>query len=100
LSKLSEKDIYYELYESKKTIENILNHNITSISYPVGNNNSYDERVVNIARECGYEFGITYNHLPFLYDESKKYHIPRVHVETYMNLSLFKANILIPYIFL
>jgi peptidoglycan/xylan/chitin deacetylase (PgdA/CDA1 family) len=56
LNELSDKDIYWELKESKKTIEKITKQNVDWIIYPRGR---YDERVIRIAKELGYKYGRT-----------------------------------------
>jgi peptidoglycan/xylan/chitin deacetylase (PgdA/CDA1 family) len=56
LTKLTEGEIRNQLSESKKYIESLLDKNVYSVAYPFG---SYNEQVVNIAEETGYQFGVT-----------------------------------------
>lgn len=48
--------IYRELTDSKKYLEELLGHKMTSISYPHG---SVNTNVIQIAREIGYTYGYT-----------------------------------------
>jgi Predicted xylanase/chitin deacetylase len=56
LTKLTEAEVRNELSVSKKYIEALLNKTVYSVAYPFG---SYNERVVEIAEETGYAFGVT-----------------------------------------
>ena len=56
LSHVSDKEISFELSESKKQLEQIVGHEIVGISYPYG---AYDNRVIKTAREIGYQLGFT-----------------------------------------
>ena len=56
LSKLSNKEIQFELSESKKIIEDIISCEVNQISYP---NGSYSNVVVKIAEQLGYLIGLT-----------------------------------------
>ncbi len=54
---LSDKDVLHELSESKKILEDITGKAITSLSFPFG---SWNERVWQCARECGYKAAVAY----------------------------------------
>ena len=56
LSKLSNKDIFIELSDSKKIIEDIISCEVNQISYP---NGSFSNEVVEISKELGYLIGLT-----------------------------------------
>lgn len=56
LQLLSDTEVYRELSESKKLIENHVGNAVTAVSMPHG---SYDDRVLRIARELGYHYVCT-----------------------------------------
>ena len=53
---LSEKDVYFELRESKKALEAIVGKEVQSLCYPAG---QYTEFTVKAAEECGYTNAVT-----------------------------------------
>ena len=100
LSKMSDEDIINELSESKRILEDKIGKEVISISYPVGNKNCYDHRVLKFSECCGYRFGVSYKHSVERLNPSNTFEIPRVHVETDVSFPLFQANLLLPKIFL
>ena len=56
LGELDPAIIHDELVNSKATLESVLGKNVNAIAYPRG---SYNETVVNIAKEVGYVTGLT-----------------------------------------
>jgi len=56
LQLLDEKEIAYEMQESKRVLEDRLKANINAVSFPHG---SYNQKVVKIAADSGYEFMCT-----------------------------------------
>jgi peptidoglycan/xylan/chitin deacetylase (PgdA/CDA1 family) len=56
LCQVPDKEISFELSESKKRLEQIVGHEIVGISYPHG---AYDNRVIKAAQETGYQLGFT-----------------------------------------
>lgn len=58
LQTLNEKEIYNELYLSKKTIEKVLHTKVLAVSFPHG---SYNQEIITIARQIDYEFMCTSN---------------------------------------
>jgi peptidoglycan/xylan/chitin deacetylase (PgdA/CDA1 family) len=96
LSNLTKNEMVYELTESKRIIEEKLGEKIKSIAYPSG---SYDQRVINCAKNCGYQFGVSYEHNVKRIDAINLFSIPRIHVETDVDYTLFQANLLLPQIF-
>lgn len=96
LSNLTIDEIMYELVESKRAIEEKLGKKIKSVAYPAG---SYDERVVNCVKDCGYQFGVSYEHNVKKFDENDLFNMPRIHVETEVDYTLFQANLFFPQLF-
>ena len=56
LTKLSDKEIEWELKTSKEKLEKIVGHKIDIIVYPYG---AYNDKVISIAKKVGYKYGIT-----------------------------------------
>ncbi len=96
LGNMSDEQIYYELAHSKKILQGITNREVISIGYPFG---SFDNRVMNIAEKCGYEFGISYEHKVKKFDPVEKFALTRIRVETYIDLPLFKGFLRMPKLF-
>ena len=96
LVNLSPEDIMYELAESKRLIEEKISKQIKCIAYPAG---YYDQRVVELAKICGYKFGVSYEHNVKKFNKNRLFTIPRIHVELDVNYSLFLASLLFPHLF-
>lgn len=58
LSQLSNKELEYELGESKRQIEERIGKNVKYVSYPFGWTTDVNERVFEMAKEVGYEMGL------------------------------------------
>ena len=61
LSSLPTTEIKKEIHESIKTLEELTNTRIRSISYPFGGTAAVDQRVANLAKQAGLTFGLTMN---------------------------------------
>jgi peptidoglycan/xylan/chitin deacetylase (PgdA/CDA1 family) len=96
LSNLTNAEIMSELFDSKKVIEEKLGCKIKGIAYPSG---YYDHRVINCAKDCGYQFGVSYEHNVKGFNSNELFNIPRIHVETDVDYNLFQANLLFPQLF-
>lgn len=59
LGKLNDDDLYFEINESKKYLENLTNNNINTISYPYGSKEVFTDNVINYSKETGHKFGFT-----------------------------------------
>lgn len=59
LPNLSEKEVQFEIIESKKTLERLLNHPITLFSYPAG---GVTKKVREAVIRAGYEAAVTTNY--------------------------------------
>jgi len=96
LSRLTNEELDYELLESKKQIELNLNSPINSISYPNGNESSYNDLVINKAKSFGYKVGFTYipgnNPLPI----KNNFILKRLHIESYTDNNYFRFLLCFP----
>jgi peptidoglycan/xylan/chitin deacetylase (PgdA/CDA1 family) len=61
LSLLDEREITFEVSQSKQAIEKKLNTNIDVFAYPNGRPGDFDERVKQILKNCGFRCGLTTN---------------------------------------
>lgn len=68
LTKLTEDELFYELSHSKELLESKLNTQISAFSYPVGNRSTYNEQVIEVLKNNGYELAFNFqpgiNRLP------------------------------------
>ncbi|MPQ46328.1 polysaccharide deacetylase family protein [Marinifilum sp. N1E240] len=82
----SNEELDFEYRESKKTLEKWLDTEIQSFSYP---NGDFDQRDINLLKECGYKMAFTTN--PNLSIEGDVFQIPRVSINsnggTYENIA-------------
>ncbi|MFT6372514.1 MAG: peptidoglycan/xylan/chitin deacetylase (PgdA/CDA1 family) [Gammaproteobacteria bacterium] len=97
LANLSDEQQAFELNESKLFLEKKLNHSISSISYPVGSQNTFNDKTKELAKQAGYKIGFS-----FLDGYNNKliadiYQIPRIKLNC--TGSLFKAQSLMPRVF-
>jgi peptidoglycan/xylan/chitin deacetylase (PgdA/CDA1 family) len=59
LTKISEDDARQEIIISKKILENELNEKVKFMAYPNGRENDFNDAIINIVRESGYEMAFT-----------------------------------------
>ena len=59
LSQVSEERVYRELYDSKNSIEDAIQAPVTSLAYPNGTMNDFNEKVQKIAQKIGYHSACT-----------------------------------------
>jgi len=99
LVQLTDRELRHELAESKERIEEETGTTVSSLSYPSGGSENFDARSVRLARELGYSFAVSYDHKIATVANMDRYAVPRVHVEPDVKLPLFKANMLLPALF-
>ena len=71
----SEEEIKSELLISRDKIQDVTGYNPRTISYPVG---SYDNRVIRLSKECGYNYGLAVHQKFFKYRAEDLFEISRV----------------------
>jgi peptidoglycan/xylan/chitin deacetylase (PgdA/CDA1 family) len=99
LVQLGDRELVLELSGSKVRIEEQLGRQVTSLSYPTGGSEYFDARSVRVAEESGYRFALSYDHATVRTSRLRRFEIPRIHVEPTVSEPLFKANLLLPLIF-
>jgi peptidoglycan/xylan/chitin deacetylase (PgdA/CDA1 family) len=96
LSRLSDEDLKYELFESRRRLQEETGQPIIALSYPVGREQDYDKRTLREARLSGYQFGCSYvsgnNHL----DKLDSFQLCRLHVESHTTRARFIAMLTWP----
>jgi peptidoglycan/xylan/chitin deacetylase (PgdA/CDA1 family) len=99
LSRLDDVDIERELAESRQVIRSQTGQAADVLAYPVGKIGAYDERVIAIAKSCGYKLGISYesgtNHL----HAADRFALRRLAVERYVSFDGFQAMLSWPKVF-
>ncbi len=99
LLQLSDEDLHTELAQSKQRIEEETGKTVRSLSYPTGGSQFYDVRTIKMAQAAGYQFAVSYDHASVKISNLKPFEIPRIHVEPYVSMPEFKANLLLPSVF-
>lgn len=99
LSRVSDEKLRFELYESKKKIEDEIGKEVLAVAYPVGKRDAQNEKVFNEAEKSGYFFGITYDEGFDTLRPLDRYRIRRIDVERIDSLNLFRSQLLLPQLF-
>jgi peptidoglycan/xylan/chitin deacetylase (PgdA/CDA1 family) len=79
LSSLKGRELYSEISDSKKIIEDFIGKEVKDFAYPYGGYNSYNEYVKKIVQECGYERAYL-NIMGFNKASTEKYALKRIRV--------------------
>ncbi|MEI7474106.1 MAG: glycosyltransferase [bacterium] len=91
LTQETEERQLFEIIESKKILEKILNKNIESFSYPFGTSEDANDKTANLVKNCGFENGIA-NEQDFVTNIDNPYLIPRRLIRNW-DLNEFKTNL-------
>lgn len=98
LSRLSHKELEWELSESKRIIEEKTGHPCESISYPVGGPDSFNAETINLVRKY-YKMGCTYVKGTSKIRNIDCHQLKRMHISTAIDRDLFEASLLCPPLF-
>lgn len=100
LTNASIEEFTTELADSKQIIEQIINKDVVSISYPVGNMNfQLSDGMLKKVEKAGYRWGVSYVSGCSDYPFESGYSLPRLKVERYTSFATFKAKLMIPALF-
>jgi peptidoglycan/xylan/chitin deacetylase (PgdA/CDA1 family) len=99
LVQLDDRELLTELSSSKARIEEQIGRVVSSLSYPTGGSEYFDSRSMRIASECGYRYAVSYDHSTVRTSQMQRFAIPRIHVEPNVEWPLFKANLMLPRLF-
>jgi peptidoglycan/xylan/chitin deacetylase (PgdA/CDA1 family) len=99
LSRLGDEELRMELRSSKEELEKQLGRRVECLAYPVGGETAYDERVVEMARACGYRMALTYVPGVNPWPPGDRYRLRRLHVERYTTRARFTGMLAFPSLF-
>ena len=97
LSKMSDSEQKFEIETSKSEIENKIESEIYSISYPVGGKTAFNSTTKKLVQEAGYKLG--FNFINGFYTKIPSDNFDLSRIELASSKSLYKAQSLIPNIF-
>jgi peptidoglycan/xylan/chitin deacetylase (PgdA/CDA1 family) len=99
LSMQTEDRVRFELSQSRETIRRETGQRADLLAYPVGKTYTFNDRVVAIAKECGYRAALAY--IDGVNDPSSadRFALKRIAVERYIPHPLFMARMTFPGIF-
>ena len=100
LSQLDTEELSHELIESKRIIEQKLEHDIDTIAYPVGTQSAFNSQVIRQAQKADYVLGFSYLSGANKWPLKNEFTINRYHVERYISTPLFKCMLSLQKIFL
>lgn len=99
LAKLSPAAMIAEVHDSMRTLRRELGAPIEVLSYPVGGPDSYNEQVIEAAKQAGFRMACNYvtgvNRLP----ATAHYELQRLSVESEMDIDWFAAMTSLPEVF-
>jgi peptidoglycan/xylan/chitin deacetylase (PgdA/CDA1 family) len=93
LANLSQEEIIYELTHSKMLIEQNLSYQVSSFSYPVGSQGTYNDRVMQALVSCGYD--IAFNFQPGINVNiyKNRYDLRRFSIEPSITINTLKNTL-------
>ncbi|MBU3021757.1 polysaccharide deacetylase family protein [Aestuariibacter sp. A3R04] len=93
LSSLTDDEILFELQHSKKLLEEHLGISINAFSYPVGNQSTYNNGVIEALKSSGYELAFNFRPGINASVEKKCYDLHRFPIEPTMTTDSFKKMV-------
>ncbi len=97
LNNMTYSEQVFELKTSKEKIEKEIGKPIVSAAYPAG---MYNQETLKVTNELGFDFACNYKHAIAKFDNKIRYELPRIHIDDFVELPLFKAYTSLPEIFL
>jgi peptidoglycan/xylan/chitin deacetylase (PgdA/CDA1 family) len=99
LANLTAEDQGMEVCESRLRLENQLNRPITSLSYPVGNRESFNDDTRAALSQYGFDWAFSYYGGHSSGADVDRYDIPRVAVESDVSMADFRSYCALPHVF-
>jgi peptidoglycan/xylan/chitin deacetylase (PgdA/CDA1 family) len=94
LSSLSNKELIYELTESKRLLEEYLTQPVESLSYPVGGISTYHNSMFKLLEKLGYQVGFTFCSMAHRDLTNKNYELGRLSIDRPIDALFLKQMIL------
>lgn len=91
LANLSQDEMIFELTHSKMLIEQNLPYQVSSFSYPVGSQGTYNESVTKALVDCGYDIAFNFQPGININVEANKYDLRRFSVEPSTTIKSLKS---------
>lgn len=95
LSRLKDDEIRHEVVESRRRLEEVLEVPIDSMSYPVGQRDSFDPRCMAALDAAGYRWAFSY-YGGLARPQGNRFDVPRMAVESDCSLPTFRSMTRIP----
>lgn len=96
LSKLPQAELESEVRDSKAALERELGTMPLLMSYPVGSSRAFDERVINMTRDAGFELACSYISGTNPQPATNRYALYRLAIERNMGQGWFAAMLTMP----
>jgi peptidoglycan/xylan/chitin deacetylase (PgdA/CDA1 family) len=100
LSNVSRERLREEILHSKRTIEREIGSQIIVFAYPSGARSRFNREAKQMAASCGFLYAVSYEEGVIPRGHFDRYEMPRIHVEAYQSIKLFRANLAFPYLML
>jgi len=98
LSRVDDEQLRFELTESKRRLEEELSIPIDSISYPVGQPDSFNARCWEVAEQAGYRWAFSY-YGGFIPELANRFDLKRTAIELDCCLPTFRSMTRVPTVF-
>jgi peptidoglycan/xylan/chitin deacetylase (PgdA/CDA1 family) len=99
LSNVSRLQLKQEVCRSKETIEQQLGCQVIALAYPVGSRKNFNEHARSVVAECEFKYAVSYDE-GIVSSTFDRYAMPRIHVERYHSLNIFRSNLMFPQLML
>jgi peptidoglycan/xylan/chitin deacetylase (PgdA/CDA1 family) len=98
LSKLPQAELESEVRDSKAALERELGSMPLLMSYPVGSTRAFDERVIDITRDAGFQLACSYMSGTNPQPASNRYALNRLAIERNMGKGWFASMLTMPHL--
>ena len=96
LTRLSDQELNHELVESKRLLEEHVQHPVESLAYPIGTSSAFDKRVTHAAQLAKFKVGVTYVSGANPINQIKRFELHRHGIGLSMTPSYFRALTSLP----
>lgn len=85
-----------ELADSRAHLEKMLGRPVRSLAYPFGTPDTFDARVMRLARQCGYEIAVTYRQGVNWLGQIEPFNLKRIGIGPGVTPAQFRAMLALP----